>query len=122
MTTDITEWPDEPTDTDAALLESAPGGALSEAGRQAAVKASLSLLGVYFAGGEQELVERAAIGSAIKDRELDALRAGLRLRVAIAAGRRLAGLLDNIAKRPTFRYELRTTEQVGSLRGALDIN
>jgi hypothetical protein len=122
MTADPTEWLDEPADTDITLLESAPGGALSEAGRQAAIEASLSLLGVYFAGGEQELVERAAIGSSVEDRELDALRAGLRLRVAIAAGRRLADLLDDIAKRPTFRYELRTTEQVGSLRGALDIN
>jgi hypothetical protein len=122
MTADITEWLDEPANTDIALLESAPGGALSEAGRQAAIEASLSLLGVYFAGGEQELVEHAAIGSPIRDRELNALRAGLRLRVAIAAGRRLANLLDDIAKKPTFRYELRTTEQVGSLRGALDIN
>jgi hypothetical protein len=122
MTADITEWMDEPADTDIALLGSAPGGALSEAGRQAAIEASLSLLGVYFAGGEQELIERAAIGSAVEDHELDALRAGLRLRVAIAAGRRLASLLDDIAKRPTFRYELRSTEQVGSLRGALDIN
>jgi hypothetical protein len=122
MTANITEWVDEPPDADIALLESAPGGALSEAGRQAAIEASLSLLGVYFATGEQELAERAAIGNAIKDGELDALRAGLRLRVAIAAGRRLADLLDSIAKRPTFRYELRTTDQVGSLRGALDIN
>ena len=122
MTADITEWLDEPADTDIALLESAPGGALSEAGRQAAIEASLSLLGVYFASGDQRLVERAAIGSAINDRELDALRAGLRLRVAIAAGRRLASLLDDIAERPTFRYELHTTEQVGALRGTLDIN
>lgn len=122
MTADVTEWLDEPADADVALLESAPGGALNEAGRQAAIEASLSLLGVYFAGGEQELVERAAIGRTVKDRELDALRAGLRLRVAIAAGRRLATILDDIAKRPTFRYELRSAEQVGSLRGALDIN
>jgi hypothetical protein len=122
MTADMAEWLDEPANADVVLLESAPGGALSEAGRQAAIEASLSLLGVYFAGGDQELVERAAIGRAVEDRELDALRAGLRLRVAIAAGLRLADLVDDIAKRPTFRYELQTTEQVGSLRSALDIN
>jgi hypothetical protein len=116
------EWFGELVDSDVALLERAPGGALSEAGRQAAIEASLSLLGVYFSRGDQELVERSAIGASAEDQQLDALRAGLRLRVGIAAGRRLAGLLDAIVKRPTFRYELRTAEHVGSLSGALDIN
>jgi hypothetical protein len=108
--------------TDFELLERAPGGALSEAGRQAAVVASLSLLGVYFSSGNYELIERPAIDRSTKDHELDALSAGLRLRVALAAGRRLASLLDKIVKRPTFRYELQSTAHVGSLSGAIDIN
>lgn len=122
MSTVDAEWLGDLQSADAALLEWALGGALSEAGRQAAIEASLSLLGVYFSGGEQELVDRSAIGTADVDQELDALQAGLRFRVAIAAGRRLARLLDAIVKRPTFRYQLRGAQHVGSLNGALDIN
>src|SRR5215831_1778062 len=117
-----TEWLGELSTSDGALLEEAPGGALSEVGRQAAIEASLSLLGVYFAGGDQQLADRPAISRSMNDHNLDTLQAGLRLRVAIAAGRRLANLLDSIVKRPTFRYELQSAEQVGSLSGALDIN
>lgn len=116
------EWLGEADAADSALVGRAPGGALSEAGRQAAIEASLSLLGVYFAGGDQGLVERSAIGRSEDDRELDALQAGLRLRVALAAGGRLASLLEAILKRPTFRYELRTAHHVGSLNGPLDVN
>jgi len=122
MSDDEAEWLGELGGADLALLEWAPGGALSETGRQTAIEASLSLLGVYFSGGDQQLVERSAIGSSAEDHELDALQAGLRLRVAIAAGRRLASLLEAIVKRPTFRYELRAAQHVGSLNGALDIN
>jgi hypothetical protein len=122
MTENESEWFGELPAADVALLEWAPGGALSEAGRQAAIEASLSLLGVYFSRGDQELVARSAVAVSVEEQQLDALRAGLRLRVGIAAGRRLGGLLDAIVKRPTFRYELRTAEHVGSLSGALDIN
>lgn len=121
MTENDAEWLGDLADADVALLEKAPGGALSETGRQAATEASLSLLGVYFSRGDQELVQRPAIAVSDEDQQLDALRAGLRLRVGIAAGRRLGDLLDAIVKRPTFRYELRTAEHAGSLSGALDI-
>lgn len=122
MTTTEAEWLGNHPDADAAMVDRAPGGALSDAGRQAAVEASLSLLGLYFSGGEQELADRAAISRSDADLELEALRAGLRLRVALAASRRLLGLLHAVAGRPNFRYELRSTEHVGSLSGALDIN
>lgn len=122
MTTAEVEWLGEHPRADAALVDSAPGGALSDAGRQAAVEASLSLLGLYFSGGDQELSDRAAISRSNVNLEYEALRAGLRLRVALAAAQRLLGLLDAVAGRPTFRYELRSTEHIGSLSGALDIN
>lgn len=122
MTTTELEWLGEHPSTDMALVDEAPGGALSDAGRQAAIEASLSLLGLYFSGGDQELADRRAISRSDVDLEMEALRAGLRMRVAMAASRRLLGLLDAVARRPTFRYELRSTEHVGSLSGALDIN
>jgi len=122
MTALDAEWFGEPPETDARLIEEAPGGALSELGRQAAVEASLSLLGVYFSSGDQDLSERSAASRTAAASELEELLAGLRLRVALAAGRRLLTFLENMARRPTFRYQLVSTEQVGSLSGALDIN
>ncbi|MGW0793128.1 hypothetical protein [Streptomyces sp. NPDC002692] len=122
MSTMDSGWLGETSATDAVFIANAPAGALSELGRQAAVEASLALLGVYFASGEQEVVERAAIAVSAQDPENDKVQAGLRLRVALAAGRRLTVLLASIIKRPTFRYELRSAEHTGSLSGALDVN
>lgn len=122
MTSLEVEWFGEHPPTDVALVDEAPGGALSQLGRQAAVEASLSLLGLYFSGGAQELAETSAASRAETGIEMEALQAGLRLRVALAATGRLLALLDRVARRPTFRYELRNTEHVGSLSGALDIN
>lgn len=116
------EWHGDHSAADVALIDAAPGGALSETARQASVEASLSLLGLYFAGGDQELADRSAASITGSDADVRALQAGLRLRVAIAAGNKLLTLLDAIAKRSTFRYELRPAEHVGSLRAALDIN
>src|SRR5690606_35078318 len=116
------EWLGETPTTDAALIADAPDGALTDLGRQAAVEASLALLGAYFAGGEQQIVDSAAVARSDWDSDLNFVQAGLRLRVALAAGRRLTALLGSVTKRPTFRYELRSTEHVGSLSGALDVN
>ena len=122
MSDDLSDWLGEPTEADVILVERAPGGALSAEGRQAAIEASLAILSLYFSDGEQELVDRSAVSSSPDDRELDELRAGLRLRVAIAAGRRLVQMIESIERRPTFRYELRSVEHASSLNGALDIN
>lgn len=122
MTVVDAEWFGSTSSSDAALLTEAPGGALSEFGRQAAVEQALSLLGVYFSSGEQASEDRAAISSSGQDPELEEIRAGLRLRVALAAARRLIDLLSSITKRPTFRYALQSTQEVGSLSGALDVN
>lgn len=119
--TQSVEWLGHDTPGDVQLIDAAPGGALSDAGRQAAVEASLSLLGVYFAAGDVDSSDMAAAASG-DDAEMNELRAGLRLRVAIAAARRLLSVIDEVTKRPTFRYELRSTEHVGSLSGALDFN
>ncbi|MEU3368215.1 hypothetical protein [Streptomyces pseudogriseolus] len=116
------EWLGDTSVTDTKVIAEAPGGALSDLGRQAAVEASLPLLSVYFASGEQEVRERAAIAVSAEEPELDIIQAGLRLRVALAAGRRLTALLSSITRRPTFRYELNSAEHVGSLSGALDVN
>ncbi|MFI9265769.1 hypothetical protein ACIG5C_15535 [Streptomyces werraensis] len=123
MSTTGNEWLGDTSATDAAFIVEAPGGALSALGRQAAVEASLPLLSVYFASGkQQELRELAAIAVSAQEPELDIIQAGLRLRVALAAGQRLAALLDSITRRPTFRYELNSAEHVGSLSGTLDVN
>lgn len=122
MTGAAAEWLGDAPLTDAVLIAEAPGGALSELSRQAAVEATLALLGVYFSGGKHEIVDRAAISMSGQDPELEVIQAGLRLRVALAAGRRLSSVLSSIARRPTFRYEFHSTEHVGSLSGALDVN
>ncbi|MDR6200886.1 hypothetical protein QE374_002795 [Microbacterium sp. SORGH_AS428] len=122
MTDHDGEWLGEASSADTALLEHAPGGALSSRGRQAAIEASLGLLGVYFAAGDQQLVDRASGSRAEQPDELDVILAGLRVRVALAASNRLLKILSDVVARPTFRYELRSTEQVGALSGALDIN
>lgn len=116
------EWEEEITASDVTLIETAPGGTLSETARRSAVESSLSLLGVYFAQGSHELIDVSAASRSRTPDGLDALLAGLRLRVAISAGHRLIALTESIVRRPTFRYQLQSGQEVGSLSNALDIN
>lgn len=105
------------------------GGALSPAARQAAIATAISVVGRYFATGNQPLTPQAALGhkdanaagSGI-EQSPDGLLDALRLRVALAAARRIGLILDQIAGRSTFRYELRPEESTGQVAGQLDVS
>ncbi|RPK55827.1 hypothetical protein EES44_27790 [Streptomyces sp. ADI96-15] len=104
------------------------GGALSPAARQTAIATAISVVGRYFATGNQPLTPQAALGhkntnagSGI-EQSPDALLDALRLRVALAAARRIGLILTQIAGRATFRYELRPEESTGQVAGQLDVS
>lgn len=111
-------------DTDGETLSEteARGGALSAAGRRAAIAATLPLLGLYFTSGKQPLSVSSALEKSDSVSLLHELLAGLRLRVALAAAARLEVILSRIAERPTFRYQLTSLESVGAITGQLDVN
>ena len=100
----------------------AMAGHLSRTARQAAIERSLPLLGVYFAEGTHEQTVYAAASRSHEDALLDdALTSGLRLRIALAAAEKLIDQLTRLTQRPTFRYTLAKSEQVGALSGTLDV-
>ncbi|MFD3544160.1 hypothetical protein ACFWUW_00810 [Streptomyces sp. NPDC058655] len=105
------------------------GGALSPAARQAAITTAISVVGRYFATGNQPLTPQATLGhkntsatGPVIERSPDALLDALRLRVGLAAARRIGLILDRIAGRATFRYELRPEESTGQVTGQLDVS
>ena len=105
------------------------GGALSPAARQAAITTAISLVGRYFATGNYPLTPQAALGHTDTsaagpaiEQSADALLDALRLRVGLAAARRIGSILDRIAGRATFRYELRPEESTGQVTGQLDVS
>lgn len=100
--------------------EEIPPGQLSPESRLAATQAAVRLLGTYFADAPTwDLEHRAAVASGAS--EDDELAQALRLRVALAAARRLDDLLRDIAADLSFRYHRRPDETVGMVRGRLDV-
>lgn len=100
----------------------ARGGALSAAGRREAVASSLALLGGYFASGSLPQKQFNA-GSRGPDQVGNtAVLAGIRLRIALAAADELLRIMQNIGRRQSFRYHLRSVDQEGSLTSQLDVN
>lgn len=109
----------------------ARGSALGATARRAAIAAALSVVGRYFATGDQALTPQAALGHGHQDvnglglagnRPPDALLDALRLRAGLAAARRMGLILERIAGRATFRYELRPEESTGQVTGQLDVS
>lgn len=110
----------------------ARSGVLSPEARRAAVAAALPLVGRYFATGRQPLAPQPALGHGPRDPSgagthddegrPDALLRALRLRAGLAAARRMSRILERIAGRETFRYELRPEECTGQLTGQLDVS
>ncbi|MFB8392980.1 hypothetical protein [Streptomyces yangpuensis] len=101
-------------------------GYFDSAGRQAAVLSSLPLLGTYFSRGFREKLREpdggiARSGEASQPEGLEQALAGLRLRAALAAGNKLAEILEPVRDRPNFRYTVERRESVGSLSGKLDV-
>jgi hypothetical protein len=104
-------------------VDSADGGYLSGAARQAGVRSAIHLVGRYFSGGTQPLASQQAVGAA-DGQESDAsdeVLAGIRVRVALAAASRLLDIVESIERRPNFRYELVSADEVGSITGQFDV-
>lgn len=116
-------WLDADSGEESPAETVARGGALSEAGRQAAIASTLPVLGLYFASGQQPLETRRAIAPAVDPAPdpTSALLAGIRLRVALAAAERLLTILKRIMDRPTFRYQLRSIDSTGIVTGQIDV-
>ncbi|WNI30332.1 hypothetical protein [Streptomyces sp. ITFR-6] len=97
------------------------------AARRAAIAMALSVVGRYFATGLQPLTPQAALGHGDRSGRAeegapDALLDALRLRAGLAAARRIRLILERIASRATFRYELRPEESTGHVTGQLDVS
>jgi hypothetical protein len=104
----------------ATAIEVIPGGRLSASARSAATTTALDLLGTYFADAptwELEHREQLAPG----DTALADLAEAIRIRVALAAARRLDVLLHRISERLSFRYSRVADETIGAVRGRLDV-
>lgn len=117
-------WLDEDAQGETLEENTARGGFLSMAGRRAAIRDALPLVGRYFQsrGSTGRLRNYAAIAKAEAAVSTDErLLAGLRLRAALATSERLLAKLEEVIRRPTFRYALAQTESVGELQGSLDI-
>lgn len=104
------------------------GGYFDRGGRQSAIFSSLPLLGTYFSRGLREKLREAESGILRSDGEssldhvgLEQAVAGLRFRVALAAGEGMVGILESVLDRPNFRYGVRHHESVGALAGKLDV-
>lgn len=104
----------------APVEESIPPGQLSAASRTAATQAAIRLLGTYFADAPTwDLEHRSDLGAGTAEDDL--LAQALRLRVALAAARRLDGLLREIAGDLSFRYRRVDDQTVGMVRGRLHV-
>lgn len=117
-------WLDEDTLGESLDENAARGGSLSPSGRKAAIGHALPLVGRYFQsqGSPSSLRGADSIGRGDEPLSSDArLIAGLRLRAALATSDRLLSVLEEIGRRPTFRYSLAQAESVGQLQGTLDI-
>lgn len=110
---------EEPAD-DMAEME---GGRFTDAGRRAAINASLPLLATYFADAPTwELEVSQQLATTPDEMVVDDLAMAVRLRASLAAAERLLRILGEIAARPTFRYTQVSTESVGQIRGRLDLS
>ncbi|MGY1635428.1 hypothetical protein ACI78V_02090 [Geodermatophilus sp. SYSU D00742] len=104
-----------------------PSGTLGAPARSAAVASALPLVATYFVEGTtfsltdapRAATERRPLGADITS--TDRILGAIRLRVALLAGRRLANVCRSVASTPNFRYQRRSEEHVGQLRGRLDV-
>lgn len=103
-----------------AEVAAAESGRLTAPSREAASATAFELVGTYFADAPTwELEHRRQVAAG--DPELEDLAEAIRIRVALAAARRLEGLLRQIADRLTFRYGGVVEETTGAVRGRLDV-
>jgi hypothetical protein len=108
------------SDVDAAFPEE-DAGLLTPAARDAAIAASLTLLGTYFSSGAHfQLSTRESVAKGPPSGPDDDLALALRLRVALAAAKRLREYLRHVLRRPNFRYRLVPLDVVGVVTGQID--
>lgn len=100
--------------------EDIAAGRLGTAARAAATTTALDLLGSYFADAPTWTLDTKT-QLACGDAELVDLAEALRVRVALAAARRLDLLLHRVAGRLSFRYARVAEETIGAVRGRLDV-
>jgi len=112
-------------DADDIDLTYAPGGALSPAGRDHAIREALPILGRHFqkVGSPDRLSTYQTLGVETTPRAaLDRrLLGGLRLRAALAAAVPILDAIAEISRQPSFRYSLTSNDTIGHLGGTLDI-
>ena len=79
-------------------VHTADGGYLSSAARRAGVQSAIRLVGRYFSSGTQPLTSQGAVGATSdqEDESANAVLAGIRLRVAIAAASKLLDIVERI--------------------------
>ena len=108
------------------LDEDMPGsGVLSADARAAAIASALPLVATYFAAGQSfglEANPHIADGATAQSiRQVDAVAAAVRFRVALASGRRLEAVLRRVIQAANFRYAQVQEAHLGELRGRLDV-
>lgn len=106
--------------------EDMPGsGLLSTGARAAAIASALPLVATYFASGQSIGLEAnphvAGDAAAQNVRQVDAVAAAVRFRVALASGRRLETVLRRVIQAANFRYSQVQEAHLGELRGRLDV-
>lgn len=96
-------------------------GLLTPDARNSAIASTLPLLGTYFSSGAQmQLSIREGVAMASAESSDDDLALALRLRVGLAATKRLRECLRHVLRRPNFRYRLVALDVVGVVTGQID--
>lgn len=103
-------------------LSDASGSYLEPAAREAAIARAISTLGTYFSSGVSVGMRnyRGVQRTRTQGDSVEELLLALRLRVGLAAARRLLQLLNAVLRRPNFRYSLVPVDSVGVVTGQLD--
>lgn len=110
-------------DLSAALIDQeteAGGGHFSPAARQAATETALPLVTTYFVAGSAWNLQTTPTVAPSGGFD-DDLAQFARMRVALAAARRLDPILQRVMANPSFHYGREADESVGSLSGPLDV-
>jgi hypothetical protein len=102
------------------VAEEIAAGRLSQAARAAAGATAFELVGTYFADAPTWKLQRQRQLTG-GDPDLEHLADAVRVRVVLAAARRLDELLHGIAAQLSFRYAREIEETVGAVRGRLDV-
>jgi len=96
------------------------GGRFTAAARRAATETALRLVTTYFVAGSAWDLQTAPTVAPSGGVD-DDLAQFVRMRVALAAARRLEPILQRVLANPSFYYGREVEESIGSLNGPLDV-